>query len=403
VASVAGSSGTFNQTGGTNSAVYLELASSAGSSGTYNLSNSASLTVADEYIGFQSVFNQTGGANSVHGFFELGNSAGSSGTYNLSGSGSLTVVGAESIGYHGNGVFNQTGGTNSALSLSLGSFAGSSGTYNLSNSASLTVTNGGFAGDERIGDQGNGTFNQTGGTHSADSLELAYSAGSSGTFNLSGSGSLTVTGNEFIGEKGNGVFNQTGGSNSVGLYSGLYLGYFAGSSGTYNLSNSASLTVDVSEYVGISGTGTLSQSGGSHSIGFNNGSIGGSLYLGGDDAPTHLGSGSYLLSGGSLSIHDNEYVGYAGTGQFTQSGGTQVIGALLSIGTLAGASGTVNLRRLAHRPQRRDRRQRHGHWRHRTAQRHRRHAFGHQHFDPQQPQLLLAQRRRRLRRRRHAR
>ena len=56
---------------------------------------------------------------------------------------------------------------------------------------------------------------------------------------------------------------QSGGTNSVAGY--LYLGYNAGSSGTYNLSGSGLLSAGYSEYIGYSGSGSFTQSGGTNS------------------------------------------------------------------------------------------------------------------------------------------
>jgi 2-phospho-L-lactate transferase/gluconeogenesis factor (CofD/UPF0052 family) len=55
---------------------------------------------------------------------------------------------------------------------------------------------------------------------------------SNGTYNLK-KGSLQVIGNEFIGNNGTGTFNQTGGSHTVTQI--LALADNGGSSGTYNL------------------------------------------------------------------------------------------------------------------------------------------------------------------------
>ena len=74
-----------------------------------------------------------------------------------------------------------------------------------------------------------------------------------GTSGMSG-GSLAAN-YGYVGYSGSGTFTQSGGTNSVGSYGGqLYLGYNAGDAGTYNLSGSASLTSFGGEYVGYSGS-----------------------------------------------------------------------------------------------------------------------------------------------------
>ena len=87
------------------------------------------------------------------------------------------------------------------------------------------------------------------------------------------------------------------------------------------------------EYVGSSGTGTFTQSGGTNSIsGYN-----GALYLG--YAPA---AAARTSSAAAASCRPREYVGSSGTGSFTQTGGTNIV-SLLSIGSsgsylLAGGS-----------------------------------------------------------------
>ena len=130
----------------------------------------------------------------------------------------------------------QTGGTNNvSQTLYLGDTAyraGGTGTYNLSGSGLLSAS------VEEVGYTGTGTFTQTGGTNSVQTLALgdnpflADNLGS-GSYKLGGSG-LLLAGNEYVGLTGTGAFAQTGGTNIVGT--SLYLGYVFGSSGTYNLS-----------------------------------------------------------------------------------------------------------------------------------------------------------------------
>ena len=93
---------------------------------------------------------------------------------------------------------------------------------------SLTV------GTEYVGYDGRGTIDQSGGTNTisagAGSLDVGVLAGSTGTYNLSGTGALVVNTNEYIGDAGTGFFNQTGGTHNNGS-NDLYLGYKIGSTG----------------------------------------------------------------------------------------------------------------------------------------------------------------------------
>ncbi len=261
------------------------------------------ITYDNDYIGQNSTGTLIQGdfTNTVNNNLELGQNAGASGSYNLSG-GSLSVAGNEYIGYSGTGTFTQTGGTHTVTGiLMLAANAGSSGTYSLSG-GSLTV------GDyEAVGYCGTGSFTQSGGTHTVTALYLGTEAGASGSYTLSDSGSgslLSVTGNEYIGYSGTGTFTQTGGSNTVGS------NFFVGTQG---------------------GTGSYSLSGGSLPV-F------GDLYLGNSAGA----SGSYNLSGGSLSVGGNEYVGNSGSGTFTQTGGSNTVGSNLFIGT-QGGTGSYSL------------------------------------------------------------
>ncbi len=334
-------SGTFNQTGGTNEVGYeFELGSSSGSSGTYSLSD-GQLRSSYEVVGFSGsgTFNQTGGTNTLTsvGQLILGSYMGGTGTYNLSG-GQLIAFGENIIA----GTFNQSGGSNSIgtrtsdpFPLYLGYNSGNNGTYNLSGDSTSTLT----TGNEYIGYGGTGTFNQSGGSHtigtttSPSNLYLGYNSGSTGTYNLSGdptTSTLTVNGNEYIGYNGTGTFNQSGGSHTVG--GDLYLGYSAGSTGTYNLSGdptTSTLTVNGTEYIGYNGTGTFTQSGGTNA---------GRLFLGENSGS----SGTYNLSDGQL-LTPWEYIGISGNGTFNQTGGTNYAGYDFGLGLSSGSSGTYNL------------------------------------------------------------
>ena len=328
-------SGTFTQTGGSNSGIELYLGYGSGCSGTYNLSNNGQLSFLREFIGNYGtgVFNQTGGTNTMassygyDGFLCLGCYPGFPGIYNLSGSGQLSAD-YESIGVYGTGTFNQTGGTNSiSATLTLGSRSLVNGTYNLSGTGALNVST-----DEFIGYSGTGTFTHTGGTNSISNgyLYLGYNSGSSGTYELSDTGQLTAK-YENIGYSGTGIFNQTGGTNSIS--SSLTLGVNSLVNGTYNLSGTGLLNVSTDEFVGYSGTGIFTQSGGTNSI------SSGFLNLGYNTGS----SGTYELSDtGQLTAKD-ENIGYSGTGIFNQTGGTNSVLVNLYLGYNSGSTGIYNL------------------------------------------------------------
>jgi hypothetical protein len=307
--------------------------------GTFDLSGTGSLSVSDaEYIGYDGTgtFIETNGTNTINGTggLVLGVDSGSTGTYTLSG-GLLSVSGNyEVVGNSGVGSFSQSGGTNTingGSGLNVGSSSGVIATYTLSG-GSLSI-NGGY---EIVANHGSiGTFNQSGGTNSALSLYVGPSVGSMGTFDLSGTGSLSVNAAEYVGDAGTGIFNQSGGSNAMG--SDLNIADDVGSVGSYTLSAGTLSINGGNEYVGETGVGSLNQFGGSNVVNDGNAfSVG-----------TNAGStGTYALSGsGSLSVSGDEMVGGHGNGTFNQTGGVNTItgGATLYLAYSSGSTGTYVL------------------------------------------------------------
>ena len=79
--------------------------------GAVTLSMTANNTLSsDNYRNGEGVFNQSNGTNNVNTFFSVANSG--TGVYSLSGTGALSVGFSEQIGNGGIGTLNQTGGTN---------------------------------------------------------------------------------------------------------------------------------------------------------------------------------------------------------------------------------------------------------------------------------------------------
>jgi T5SS/PEP-CTERM-associated repeat protein len=327
----------------------IDLTNATGSATTEFSMSANNLTVNGfEQVGNKGVgtFNQSGGNNTINGEngLALGEQSGSAGTYLLSGTGSLSVTGGnELVGVSGTGVFNQSAGNNTVVGgLDLGYQTGSSGTYSLSGAGALSVTGAAGAAGETIGYNGNGTFTQTGGTNTASGvLYLGYQAGSSGTYTLSGTGSFSNTGNEYVGYNGTGNFNQSGGTNTIAGGNSLLIGQNTGSMGNYTLSGSGMLSDNGSgtggEYVGYDAPGTFTQTGGTNTI-----SGGFSLLVGAFSGST----GMYSLSGaGTLSVGGGEWVGYSSTGTFNQSGGTNTLtsGSSLLVGGFGTSTGTYVL------------------------------------------------------------
>jgi fibronectin-binding autotransporter adhesin len=324
--------GTFVQTGGVNVTNRVRIASAAGSTGIYDLSGGSlaatnTSTLLSEFVGDSGTgtFAQTGGSNSSASL-GVGVFAGANGTYSLSGTGVLSITGSELLGDSGSGVFYQSAGANTAGYLFVGANAGATGRYNLSG-GSLNV-----GANEYVGYSGAGTFVQTGGTHViAGTLTVATNAGSTGMYNLQG-GSLNAAA---INVNPGGTFNLQGPAPVLSAQSitdsgimlvtggGFYVDAQSGSTGAYALNGNGLLTVTGNEYIGYGSSGFFTQTGGAHGTG-------GSLYLGYSAGST----GSYSISGGLLSVSGNLFVGPGGTGTFAQSGGISAVAGTVNIGAL---------------------------------------------------------------------
>jgi autotransporter-associated beta strand protein len=146
------------------------------------------------------------------------------------------------------------------------------------------------------------------------------------------SGDLTVSGSSYIGYSGIGIFTQTGGTYTItpSLSLSLSLGCDSGACGIYNLSGSGQLLVPA-ELIGLSGTGIFNHSGGTTNTGLVNLGVNANS------------SGTYNLSGsGVLSNVLYEHIGFNGAGIFAHSAGTNSTNNLY-VGTNSGASGIYNL------------------------------------------------------------
>lgn len=139
-------------------------------------------------------------------------------------------------------------------------------------------------------------------------LFLSNNSTGTSTYNLSG-GSLMASSQEYVGYSGNGTFTETGGTNTVTGSGELIVGFNSGSTGTYN------------------------QNGGTNTINY--------LFLGNNSGS----NGTYNLNAGSLTVAGYEKIGNAGTGIFNQNGGTNTLSGDLHIGdaSYTGSSGTYNL------------------------------------------------------------
>jgi len=324
--------GTFIQTGGVNSVTEapLYLGRSATSTGYYSLSG-GNLNGGNEFIGYSGsgIFNQSGGVSNVSNSseFDIGYASGSNGYYSLSG-GSLICNGDEYVGVFGNGTINQSGGTNNAGisdGLNLGLSPQGYGYYFLSGSGAL------ISYQEMID---NGTFDQSGGVNTINNMytgfEVGAVSGSTGSYLLSGTGTLTTNGREYIGGDGNGTFNQTGGTNNVASF--LLLGNSVGSTAVYTLSGGKLNSNQ--ENIGYEGNGTFNQSGGINSMSGANSELALAVFSSSE--------GSYFLSGSGILATGLENIGLGGAAAFSQSGGTNTAVSLY-ISENAGSSGAYSI------------------------------------------------------------
>lgn len=232
--------GTFTQAGGTHTNTSLRLGFDG--TGYYNL-NDGTLTSTYEYINM-GTFTQTGGTNSAPIAFAVGQNSSKQGIYNLS-AGSLNAP-YSAIGNQGTGTFNQTGGTYTATSLTLGSSTGGKGYYNLSAGILSSST-------ESIGNYGTGNFTQTGGTNTTTSLNMGGYASSgvynlnNGTLNVGNITRLAVSGQSTLNING-GLLNWTG--NSI-VVNNLNIGSASSSNNSLTLENGK--TIDASAIMVSSG------------------------------------------------------------------------------------------------------------------------------------------------------
>jgi hypothetical protein len=340
---------TLVQNGGTNTAEYLYIGANVGGNGTYTLNAGVLAVTGAENVGILgagSLF-QNGGVHNVAGMLSVGFPQGNSaGSLVLSG-GSLSA-GSVSISSHG--AFTLTSGVLTATSLvNNGLYAQSGGTATLgptSGSAALSAADGTFT--LSAGSLSASTVSITGGNfhQSGGSFQFAHIQQQGGSALFDGSanlivdnadytltgGTLTVANMEIIGAQGTGSFQQSGAS----LHSltstttnGLFLGLGPAANGFYHL-DGGTLASGATVWVGYGGTGTLTQTGGSLTIG-----NGHSVVLGG----LASGAGVYNQSGGTLSA-DNETIGYAGSGLFNHTGGTNSTGNLFIGGSFSDPTST---------------------------------------------------------------
>jgi hypothetical protein len=160
------------------------------------------------------------------------------------------------------------------------------------------------------------TYDENGADLSGLTIDLSGGSSSDAdTFNMY-SNMLEVDGPTIVGQVGNGIFNQSGGAtviSAAGADPNLYLGQQSGSSGAFNLSSNAALT------------------------------IGGSAYIGGDSSSAQ-GNGTFTVSGtATLDIfHTLQIYNTSGTSVSLQGGNTSAANTV-NQATITQTGGTANL------------------------------------------------------------
>jgi hypothetical protein len=278
---------------------YLFLGKNTQHSGNLVISGSE-LTVNREYVGHygQGSALQTGGTHTVNVELTLAFGTDANGTYELV-DGTLDVSRA-CLGRYGSGSFTQQGGTfdvENYVFLREGGLPEASTEYVMSG-GDLTASTIEL---HHLEGSGCGRFIQSGGTVTTNLLDIQNPVGCDTSYELSG-GELTVNGTEYIADVTEGSFRQTGGTHTVN--GTLEMGcrspsHYPDAQATYDLED-GTLNVSGSEYVGYeSRDNYFTQTGGMHTV---DGTLFvGYLYSGGGGP---RGIGRYYLNGGHLEVHN---------------------------------------------------------------------------------------------------
>jgi hypothetical protein len=266
----------------------------------------------------------SGSTDTISGSLILAAAINSVGEYDLD-NGSLNAS-ALVVASAGTGTFVQGNGTNSTvINMAIGQLTGSSGTY-LMEGGSLSST------AETYGVETNstGNFVQSGGTHTITGSMLIGELPSitMSSYELE-SGTLLV-GNAIVGYGGTGQITQSGGVSTVtgnlqiGGQNGLMFQMVSGT-GSYTLNGTGATMSAATLSIGVTGSGSFSQSAGAAVVG--------SLIIQGG-----TGTGNLTQSGGTFTATTT-----ANSGTIEQTGGMSSLGAVTGTGTMqVGGSATVN-------------------------------------------------------------
>ena len=305
----------LDQTGGSLTTGFFGMATDAGSSATFNLSDGTFASTGELQVGVSAAgtLNQTGGTLNSSSYLVVGRNSGSVGVFSLSGG---KVNGATTGGF-----------------TVIGSFGGSNGTLNVSGSAELNSPL-----QMRIGEEGTGTLNQTGGTVSVGGVTYVgwgkdNTSTQNGTFTVSG-GTFTSEGDLELGRAGGSTAQANvtvdGGTLNVGTNTKRWLivsrydtvnSTLTVSSGTLNLNANTDLRMKVGNNGG--GTNIINLNGGSiTSYSDNHATANGAGVVDLMNSGTADTTNTFNLNGGTLAIRAVITNNDTGTATFNFNGGT---------------------------------------------------------------------------------
>ena len=291
----------------------------AGSQGTLNIQDNATLSIVQNFNAANqgtAIVNQSGGTTTVGGATNLANQNGpGSATLNLSGGSFTTNVDLNMARNHAgaSAILNVSGGT---LTINNGRLeATPRGTATVNHSGgTIDVVNshiviGRFAGGSATVNLSGNAIMQTSGGSGARDIYIAWDqAGSQGTLNIQDNATLSIVQNFNAANQGTAIVNQSGGTTTVG--------------GSINLATQNSAT----------GNATLNLSGGTFTTS-------GALNM----ATANAGAEASLnVAGGALSVAGALNAANQGTAAIAQSGGTTTITGATNLAN-ANAPGNATL------------------------------------------------------------
>jgi fibronectin-binding autotransporter adhesin len=271
LANVAGTGGTHTGlgqgTGTMNVAGRLYIGDGAGSTGTVNVHTTGNLAMGSELnigtSGGNGSLNVDSGTITNNNWLRVGSGNGGVGNLRISG-GSVTKAGNDHF------IIADNGGSQGTLTMSAGTLTvnnecwigqnGGKATINLSGG---TIANNSWVAIGRANVASEGTVNQTGGAwNKTGGGHFIIGDNSKGTYNLSGTGSLSINGEFWIGQGGNGNGTLTLGGGSITSNNWVAIGRENGTALVNMTGGTWTKTGGGTFIVGSSGPCTMNMSGG---------------------------------------------------------------------------------------------------------------------------------------------